>query len=1470
MNAKIAQFINKGMRQDLSIDKVSNEYAFENVNIRITENEDNTLLSVTNELGNSILDIENPKADEAPWYNEDFPSDVYRDSLAIPGNLIGSCVIAENLVLFFTNVTENYPDAIIRVYKEGDSLTWKLLYCGHLNFSTEHPIETLGDYESESSIKVYWVDGYNQARFINIVADDTKVAAYTDTSFDFLPTINKFADIEISIDYDTVGFFPSGVIQYAFTYSNLNGQESAVFYTSGLHSILFKDRAAAQEEIVQCSFKIGIYNSTIDRSFDRLNIYSIYRSSYNGVPITKRIHSIDISNLSGEWIYYWDTNNTGEIIDNTELYYKGGDYIVSGTLDQKDSVLFLGDLQIERPKVSDTIINQLKNNYRINTNVDHYVPERTDSYFPYTQHEGENYKYLKAFEYYRIGVQLQDKYGKWSSPIYLEDYRHERRPNTEDKEIPNTVLIIDTSEIDTSLYKRIRPVIVYPKDADKSCIAQGVLNPTVYKCKDRCLNKPFAVASWFFRPQNNSYINSNNLDALGFNMYDMLEFRHLRLLSPSDTNSAEIQSQDNIGIISQAQKYKSIGYKTERRFALLGDKNQSLNTQTVRYDSSQKLYYALKNGTVIEENIDNTIDSTILGFKDSSYFGIDSNIVTFNSPELENITANNLSLKLRIVGAALIGNRYGLYYYNSQDGTISSNPAGFIAYEKPGPITHLLSYVGFADGVVPEYSNALDLEGNPLQDERFGYVLYPWQKEGSITNMSSYNTINKKILSNTTYSRRTEFLEEPFEVDTATGYNGITEVQFYDPDKSNLLLLKEYDYNTLLNSNIVKAPSYYGSLNTLATPSYSSYNIYGYGCGINNTEWGTYSEISEFKDFPDYYKALTNMHIYYNPSLDRYARHDQDASGCVEIKLFNTTGQYYPLANNGAFCNDPVSIKYKSTKHAVFSFNTTSDGKMPVLPGSCCTDTTTRSADSLKGDLGYSGYISYGFPFWMKNTGSATLVSPSSFIYSNNTLFEDITDDYLVIGELYRDVNPDTVFGGTSEFAISQNQWIPAGVPMDLGPSSLELSIIGDTKYQRWDCLKTYAYTDEDTNSITETLSFMVESQVNLDGRYDKNRGRTDNTSSSPENVNLFNDVYNQENNYFNYRIFEDFYYTNTKFPNQFTWSLPKSPNSEVDNWTNITLSSVYNVDGSLGKINKIKRFRDVLFGFQDKGIFQILFNSRSQIATTTGVPIELANSGKVDGVRYLSTMEGCQNKWTICETPNGLYFIDDTNHSINRFSGETLQHLSTDKGFDRYMRKGIDVWQHTFYDRNLKDVYFVSQRTSLAFSEKLNEFMSFYPGYAGTPLMCNLYNHFIDIDNSQDNEYYTSYENHVLNNYDIFYGDPYPYSITYRVAQEPYLDKIFTNIEYDAEMRQDGNDLAESFDILKTTTDYQEGSLDLIKPNLIRKFRKWRANIPRDKTHVMDRMRGPWMTLTLTKNANSENRDKQMEFHNLLVKYFV
>jgi len=120
----------------------------------------------------------------------------------------------------------------------------------------------------------------------------------------------------------------------------------------------------------------------------------------------------------------------------------------------------------------------------------------------------------------------------------------------------------------------------------------------------------------------------------------------------------------------------------------------------------------------------------------------------------------------------------------------------------------------------------------------------------------------------------------------------------------------------------------------------------------------------------------------------------------------------------------------------------------------------------------------------------------------------------------------------------------------------------------------------EDTNSVTDVVSFMVETRVNIDGRYDKNRGNKNNLTTTPTNFNLLNPVYNQTDNFFIYRPLSSTISNVSKFANTITWSLTKSSAALTDAWTNITMASVLDLDGDKGGVNVIKRFNNELIAF--------------------------------------------------------------------------------------------------------------------------------------------------------------------------------------------------------------------------------------------------------------------------------------------------
>ena len=530
------------------------------------------------------------------------------------------------------------------------------------------------------------------------------------------------------------------------------------------------------------------------------------------------------------------------------------------------------------------------------------------------------------------------------------------------------------------------------------------------------------------------------------------------------------------------------------------------------------------------------------------------------------------------------------------------------------------------------------------------------------------------------------------------------------------------------------------------------------------------------------------------------------------------------------------------------------------------------------------------YSYKMDDSKSKFIINENdSYLYNGHSVFvEDSIKEtkpvypYLYIGELYKkSYNYHKMFGGYDDNALERLKWKICSTNTKVKDNIL--ITWGDTYYQRYDCLKSYPFTEEDTNSIVDILSFMVESYTNLDGRCDINRGIVNIINARPTNFNLINKAYSQCDNILRYNILDE-KFDLSRFKNQVVWSLPKLNTADVDTWTNITLNNILSLDGSYDDITKLENYNDTILAFQKKAISTIDFNNKTPISTENGVPLEIANSGKVNGYTLLTTNSGCVNKWSIINAGSGIFFMDDLNKSLMRFNKEGMENIGIKYGMSKFFRDNTygESWKpgckalRLSYDGLTQDIYINSNEYSLLFNEKLGAFTSFMP-YEGFADMLTINGESYAIKSEDTTNLFKMFAGDYNKNYKNEY---YNYVIKYKVNNEPYVDKTFTNIEYVADTFIPSKsvdseyvlDRTNPFNKLEVWNEYQYGSCVLsekVMPSDLRqKFRIWRANIPRDKNskYGLDRIRNPWCYLSLTGTPNNNNK---MVFHQATVKYF-
>lgn len=1509
----------QGMRQDNHPIRQESKYLWEAHNIRFTARDNNTLLSMTNERG--------PK----------------NAGVVIIGSYVGHCVVGDYLVVFTasTSVNDGVAETENLIYRlERNEKSWafdesswnsSIIYRGNLNMDTKHPAQTLGIYEGELVQKVYWVDGKNQPRSINIVADklrynkdiselteEEKSKLYPQGCFDFTQELELNEEVTVTRE-EGGGTFSPGTIQYAFSYYNRYGQESNIFYTTELYNTSFVTRGGSPEDVVGNTFHISIKNP--ETNFQYLRIYSIHRTSLDATPTVKIVTDIEIT--GSDEITYIDTGLTGTDIDPTKMLYIGGESIIAGTIAEKDNTLFLGNIELKRNSIPDSIKNILRNSVANNKIL---IGTRTiklnsvndsDTIYEYNnQLVAGNTSSFKIGDTYRLGIQFQYKTGKWSEPLWLGNYdvprNNKPHRNGDNIVVPKMTFNLDDDTKNTlsSLgYKRVRALVVLPSIYDRMILAQGILCPTVFCVKDRVSNTPFAQSSWFFRPMSSNINNSTDIDKGA-----TVAFAHLDPLKTGSDRGAEIQNM--------------------------------ISTNFTAANNSAKDDKATNNNA----------------------FFIDQSIITMHSPDIEfdNSTKQALEggdFELDIVGLVDFKSNAGDITIQTSSAVPAPNDNGFFHksflttnYENRGMVAGMFYKSHFIDD--NDNGNTFYAYNANKQDWELNWLVYPWQRSGSLNNDAvrpeksgtRTSVLKRKIISNIRFSPDTRWLDSPWSSEKKTNNdlkNGITPVSIFDSNEISLIKIP-----TPKNSGI-RALNYYGNVDTLVTTD-TKYTFYvSPNAGVNIRGSGVVA--NPFTRVP-----LQNIRDNYGGDF---------------------VGDYAAQLKEA---NEPVRMKYKSTAHAVFAFNYLNNFSPVILPrlGKLNEYTGTNDipfwsnvkptesslenykeaviqyiyynsdtpSEIEKSMLNMLKYYSYLYSYTQSglyaictcsvrgtSTSYADLYVSTGIIVDGvtgwkkvNLLSEDngkiyrskgsesywkvsyvgssyvlvqmsASDRYsvkqdnigvynpracLYMAELKRKSKPNNMFGGDTEEALRSNSWIPAGPSVSLD-SPIEFRY-GDTYYQRYDCLKTYAFTTEDENSVVEIASFMCESRTNLDGRYDRNRGQISNLNMSSTNFNLINPIYSQRDNFFNYRILDKEYYRNNKYPTQVVWSMEKSYLENIDTWANITLANSLDLSGSAGPITSIETFNDILIAFQEQSISQILFNSRVQIPASDGIPVEIANNYKVDGTRPISDVIGCQDKWAIAKSPVGLYFVDSSTDTLYLYNGQ-LQDMSTQLGGKSWMRNyhAKEQWNpnstsaiRLSYDPKNKDLYLSptsdkDNENTLCYSEQLGQFTSLM-SYSRA-IMFPVRNDFFSIIN--DSETSTSLWENFKGDYNFFFGEFKAPRFTYICNENAAYTKIFDTIEYRADVYDKDGTLVSnrSFDWIKAADEYQNtGRKNLSQSrrtindtSLRKKFRVWRSQIPREGR---ERIRNPWASISLGFNESSDVDYNKFHFilHDISTKYTI
>lgn len=1195
-------------------------------------------------------------------------------------------------------------------------------------------------------------------------------------------------------------------------------------------------------------YKNNLYLSATVNSW---RYYTLWSISFNGggdiiVPPEPPIpeEKADIS--------FIDNGSIGDIIDPTELLYLGGNTICPNTFEQKDGTLFIGNYTINNNDISEEtaikIRNLLSSKLGFKYKATSIFYKGKNDYYNYEGQLGESdvagFKYM---EWYGVAIQFQNKNGRFSSPIYLGSTRNYFPSRIVYSNLSEVVgvnrgelnLDINITElakiVDTNIWVKARLLIVNPTNNLKTVLCQGIISSTVFNYRDRYNNAPFTMSSWRMNSLG-KHLKPLFANSISWGEVQNIEFSKSPIIGGNSTTRIIIKC------IMQLLHYRTIVVSEDTRvlydntFPTIIEAKENLKKWNANIDITKIPDDSWKNNAnIIQEIKINDVDTIVNDFGEC--FAYDESLVTFNSPDIENQYNNiNKKAKLRIIGILKSNPLFSNYLIQGSD--LNDSSKGNVPTKNIKDFTSALLW--------RDMDSSWDNLGDYDANKDWLFATYLWHRETSYSDNgiekknSNGNSRKvwskpvKKIISNTRECT-TSYLR-----DSLSYINDIEEINkfnYYELPIDDIKVITTnrdviYKLNSNMGDSYTETLSYTSDTNKLF-PTNNEYPIYG-------QQYYAYKEDS----ISDY--------IIYNTII-------------VDGKAVTS--------------KDPVRIKYKETPHAIISFGSKNNStiKLPRMSIKHKSEIDRVGEDAVVRKLFWNTENnSYTKDFiWTKyineyaNYMNPTDIGTNYFFYNANPSI----NDYYYLADLCvqdPDTSPYELSNGNKDI-ISQYSFIPAGEAIELIGDTISLrGNHGDTYYQRWDCLKTFPYSTDDKNQYIDITSFFVESRINLDGRYDKQRGLKYNLGVLNTNFNLINKSYTQRNNFFNYRQIEDEGVNN--FPNQITISKTKVLGEDIDSWTNITLASVFNLDGDKGKLNAIRKINNDLYCFQDNGISRLLYNSRVQVNTSDGVPIEIANSAKLQDKQYLSDSIGCQNKWAIKSTSSGIYFIDNYNGGLYKLTSNGIESISNNKMKNYFSSLPIGEWSPNNitakidYDDITKDLYIITKDSSLAYNEFLGEFTSFY---SYNPLyIVNLQDKSLQlqterIQDSALSEDITNIWESYKGNYGSFYGSDKAEANVEFIANGDFdSDKVFETVELTtSDIAKINNWKADCypFDTLEVSNEYQRGKNEASSINVKKKFRTWRWQIPRNSKKNedgiitnRDRIRNMWAKIKLSKKYNS------------------
>ena len=318
-----------------------------------------------------------------------------------------------------------------------------------------------------------------------------------------------------------------------------------------------------------------------------------------------------------------------------------------------------------------------------------------------------------------------------------------------------------------------------------------------------------------------------------------------------------------------------------------------------------------------------------------------------------------------------------------------------------------------------------------------------------------------------------------------------------------------------------------------------------------------------------------------------------------------------------------------------------------------------------------------------------------------------------------------------------------------------------------------------------------------------------------------------------------------------------KVPLEYSDSWLDFKYNNYLDVDGDYGAITRILNHKDRLYFWQPKGVGLITSNERAVVQTQSGEQLTLGSGGVLERYDYIDTGTGTDLHDAIISTDVSIFYYDNTLKQIRKI-GENIEATSEVKGLKSYLDEATIPDMLTAYDIENREVLFSQSGLSIIIPTIVfNGFLDTFTGFQTLNNLVLPVRVYMALDgfilsSTDRNAIYV----HNYGDYGDFYGVEHDSKFSLIINPKQQYTVRLDILSWMSNLFDSGTPVHdETLSTLQITNTHQDTGVINITPgtNITKRFSKWRINALRDSVSNVGRLRDSYFKADFTYD-NSDN----------------